>query len=65
MPSGDYSAEVIDSQGTRHLAPVHFLRIDHDEQVSNRHFTISLPPLAAQTLMIRRGGEVVYEGLLP
>lgn len=65
VPSGDYSAEVIDSQGTRHLAPVHFLRIDHDEQVSNRHFTISLPPLAAQTLMIRRGGEVVYEGLLP
>lgn len=63
-PQAEYSAEVLDAQGASQSAPVRFLRIDHDEQVSNRHFSISLPPIDGQRLIIRRGGEVVYEAVL-
>ncbi|HNG59987.1 MAG TPA: hypothetical protein PKZ52_09180, partial [Cellvibrionaceae bacterium] len=65
VPAGDYSAEVTDTQGKIYSAELRFMRIDHDEQISNRHFSISLPVLEGQKLVIRRRGEVVYEGQLP
>lgn len=63
-PAGDYSAEVTDAQGNSHTAPLRFMRIDHEEQVSNRHFSISLPVLEGQSLIIRRGDQVVFEAAL-
>lgn len=61
IPAGDYSAELIDNLGKSHLAPLRFMRIDHDEQISNRYFSISTAPIEGEKLIIRHMGQVVFE----
>jgi hypothetical protein len=64
IADGDYSAEISDAQGNSQSAAVRFWRIDHEEQVSNRHFSISVPIIDGQLLTIRRNGQIVFEAAL-
>jgi Leucine-rich repeat (LRR) protein len=58
---GEYRAELLDAQGNSQTTPVRFWQIDHNEQITNRYFSISVPLIEARTLRIWRGDRVVYE----
>lgn len=61
VAEGEYTAEVLDAQGSSQSAALHFWQIDHSDHVTNRHFSISLPPINGYLIKIRHSGQIVFE----